>query len=335
MSDQGDVAPAAWYPDPHGVAELRWWDGTQWTDAVHGSIPPSTGSTAVFPELPPTDVPLHAPAVPAAQPAVAEPAVVAGPEVAPEPVAVAEPATLPEAVAMPAPVAVADVLVDAQLTQQPAILTDPEGTGLGTETWPPALAVGDGPSRSQLREVQPDFSEPGEQAYGWGRETTRYSTMPGQANPAGARWRGLAGPTRPTRSNTASSWVIAFMPLITSLLTFGAIFALVNIPGLDAAPMQLVLAVVAAVMFAVTLLLAVSDRSRLSSFGHITPAHWAWALLGSLVYLIARTISVFRNTSKMTWQLWVNLLLTVGIITVAVAAVSMFIAFARQFLGFF
>jgi hypothetical protein len=22
--------PAGWYPDPHGLQVMRWWDGTQW-----------------------------------------------------------------------------------------------------------------------------------------------------------------------------------------------------------------------------------------------------------------------------------------------------------------
>ena len=25
-----------WYPDPYGQAELRWWDGAQWTEYTHG-----------------------------------------------------------------------------------------------------------------------------------------------------------------------------------------------------------------------------------------------------------------------------------------------------------
>jgi hypothetical protein len=26
------LPPAAWHPDPYGVANMRWWDGTQWTE---------------------------------------------------------------------------------------------------------------------------------------------------------------------------------------------------------------------------------------------------------------------------------------------------------------
>jgi Protein of unknown function (DUF2510)/HIRAN domain len=31
-ADVGVAPPLAWYPDPHGVARLRWWNGTAWTE---------------------------------------------------------------------------------------------------------------------------------------------------------------------------------------------------------------------------------------------------------------------------------------------------------------
>jgi len=48
MSDGGGGAPASWYPDPLGRHELRYWDGSQWTEHVssHGrqSVDPPTGA---------------------------------------------------------------------------------------------------------------------------------------------------------------------------------------------------------------------------------------------------------------------------------------------------
>ena len=29
------VAPAGWFPDPSGQAQLRYWDGTRWTEHTH------------------------------------------------------------------------------------------------------------------------------------------------------------------------------------------------------------------------------------------------------------------------------------------------------------
>jgi uncharacterized protein YxjI len=41
-----DVSPAAWHPDPYGRHELRYWDGTRWTEHVS-----SNGAQAVDPPV--------------------------------------------------------------------------------------------------------------------------------------------------------------------------------------------------------------------------------------------------------------------------------------------
>ena len=67
-----------WYADPEGSDQLRWWDGTQWSDQFR---PAPTGNEAARDthsqpsaqvEEPPTDAP--APAKPAAKPIAQPPA---------------------------------------------------------------------------------------------------------------------------------------------------------------------------------------------------------------------------------------------------------------------
>jgi Protein of unknown function (DUF2510) len=49
MSYPNDAPTAAWYPDPQTPGQVRWWDGTNWTE--HVSVPAPTAvvseSTAV------------------------------------------------------------------------------------------------------------------------------------------------------------------------------------------------------------------------------------------------------------------------------------------------
>jgi hypothetical protein len=37
--------PAGWYPDPHGQAELRYWDGATWTEHTSGDAPGGAAAT--------------------------------------------------------------------------------------------------------------------------------------------------------------------------------------------------------------------------------------------------------------------------------------------------
>ena len=47
--------PPNWYPDPHDKAQLRWWDGTQWTDHRHPLVAAAATSTV-------NDAPVEQPA---------------------------------------------------------------------------------------------------------------------------------------------------------------------------------------------------------------------------------------------------------------------------------
>ena len=38
---------AAWYPDPHDGASLRWWDGNRWTEHTHSQVVTTPATTAV------------------------------------------------------------------------------------------------------------------------------------------------------------------------------------------------------------------------------------------------------------------------------------------------
>ncbi|WP_066516959.1 DUF2510 domain-containing protein [Curtobacterium ammoniigenes] len=43
MSDStgSSVPGAGWYPDPQNPAQQRWWNGTTWTNDLHGAVAPS------------------------------------------------------------------------------------------------------------------------------------------------------------------------------------------------------------------------------------------------------------------------------------------------------
>lgn len=38
MSDASGLPPAGWYPNPENSTQLRWWDGTAWSDRTQASI---------------------------------------------------------------------------------------------------------------------------------------------------------------------------------------------------------------------------------------------------------------------------------------------------------
>jgi hypothetical protein len=70
------LPPAGWYPNPDHTPSLRWWDGTQWTDAVQAATPPPVPQGPGVPPaaaVPPGQPVPPAAAVPPGQPAQGPP----------------------------------------------------------------------------------------------------------------------------------------------------------------------------------------------------------------------------------------------------------------------
>jgi hypothetical protein len=49
--------PSGWYPDPYGSPQLRWWDGSQWTDATHPLDAPAGQTVPQAPQTGPSPRP--------------------------------------------------------------------------------------------------------------------------------------------------------------------------------------------------------------------------------------------------------------------------------------
>ena len=67
-SEATAARPGAWYADPYGQSELRWWDGTGWTRHVHG---PETIASEPFSTREPPARPAPEPSTIIAEPATA------------------------------------------------------------------------------------------------------------------------------------------------------------------------------------------------------------------------------------------------------------------------
>lgn len=94
-SDVGALPPAGWHPDPEDPAQLRYWDGSAWTDhrAPAVAAAPTDYSTSAAPTAP----------IAAAQPS--EPSATADPYLRPDPSLSAPPTSLaePQAIQPPGP----------------------------------------------------------------------------------------------------------------------------------------------------------------------------------------------------------------------------------------
>ena len=161
--------------------------------------------------------------------------------------------------------------------------------------------------------------------HSWAEATTAYAS-PDQ--PA---------PVQPgTSANTVWVWLVVLLPLVSLIATFGylaqlqqdliALFAIVpfdgSSPDMDrfiAAEMSLIfspwyvaLMLVGWAIYGVSVWFAALDARELAARGFVKPFPWAWAFLGSLVYVIGRHVVVHRRGGRGSGPLIAEIVIQVG-----------------------
>lgn len=168
------------------------------------------------------------------------------------------------------------------------------------------------PAYSGQSSAVPAFNEDSLEKYDWSRDSREFDTFPGAASDLDTD-HGVSSDRIGT--NTASSWVIVFMPLLTIIGLLAVMAAIEEVPGFGIAglPDELLLISIAVAFYLITVLLAVADGRRLYSNGLDFAAHWTWSLLSAPIYLIARSVSVRREVGQLSvGKLIVHFLLLAG-----------------------
>ncbi len=342
------AVPAGWYPDPYSVSELRWWDGSNWTESVHPPAAPPP-PVAPVPIQPPAESPVQAPTSqpPAAfqQAPVEMPAPVAAPmqppvsaAQPPEPVVASNPFPMPPEAPQPTATLPSRRQLrshdetESSLLGAPATATEPQSSlpapqqsskPVGPESQQGFDWLPDGrPLGNSTTAFPVSPAEDGLSIFAGGgaadEPSTQSAPVPAKGTPAWGQPESgsSAGEMGVTRKSTTSGWFIALMPLIFALLAAAAVKGAENYPRYipDTIPWWMLASFVLAALYVVTIILAIADRSKLDWAGHRNPAHWAWALLTAPIYLLVRTISVKKETGKFSVLLLVWLLLTAALV---------------------
>ena len=127
------------------------------------------------------------------------------------------------------------------------------------------------------------------------------------------------------KPNTVWIWIFVLLPLVQFAevpLFVANLFQRAASAGLSnpsaaariyaSASSNLVFDGIGFVLFGILVLLAGLDFRALRAGGVVRPFHWAWAFLGSIVYIIGRTVVVRRRTGSGVAPLWVYIGLIVG-----------------------
>jgi hypothetical protein len=131
-------------------------------------------------------------------------------------------------------------------------------------------------------------------------------------------------------------WLIVLLPIVSVLLELT-----INYSAMMAASITDPLAIyrdpgyIATVLFglflyAATVVLAYFDWKRLKTTGFDRPFHWGFAFIGTIVYLIGRTVIVYRRSHRGLAPLWAYIGVIVLSIIVSVIEVSSIVGTVMQ-----
>jgi hypothetical protein len=303
-------APAGWYPDPLGLPQLRWWNNHAWTEQTSAARQPMVMQDTKFAwaddELPtrreerererqrddrepvakvaPTaetlrelEPPRAFTKIDEAEPAAAAPAAAAFTSA---PVAETPAATVPTTptvdalFATPAAAPAEPVLED---TSHVVNMTPSFGSLFDSSSAGSSLLMG--ATESSLDNLFGTKTE---------RRTARRTTPLLTAESLGAV--AAASGKSDARVSTGPAWIISMVPL------FQLVLALLFLTAFGMGQNVSVFLGILVVPYFIVVALAFFDRVQLKKYGHVKPAHWAWAFLTAPVYLLARARGTIRET---------------------------------------
>jgi hypothetical protein len=299
--------PAGWYPDPTGLPQLRWWDNHAWTQHTTAARQPlivqeprvsyaeplptrrsqrerereETSAGRSTPQLdPPFDRAEDATLIPIPDRSVAPPTEEDARLVAEE-----------DAAAGNRP---ADAAGDSDLDSD---LDSAFGSGGGEDAlagYRPVSAFGHANHGGQEARASAEFPSLSDEVQEPVLPPFDFAAAPATgAVPTSAPATGAIALGTSTTVGTAPAWVIALLPLVQLVLT------LLFVTGFGASTaLQFVIPGIIGLVYLAVIVLAIFDRAILVKAGRATTAHWAWAFLTAPVYLIARALTIARDSGR-------------------------------------
>lgn len=151
------------------------------------------------------------------------------------------------------------------------------------------------------------------------------SGMPGSPAPYAMRGAAASVPDG-TAAYNVFIWIIVLLPIvnIATLLTYDVSSLAVRPTDPYAMyrdPAYFGLLALGWIAYLATVLVANVDRRRLLRDGYDRPFHWAWAFLGGAVYVIGRSVIVYRRSGRGLAPMWVWAGLTAFAVVVTVLKV--------------